>query len=331
MLRMAPFEVVHASSSEEAVQLLAETEGEARLCAGGTDLVPNIKHGLHEPVRVVHLSRAKDLRGIVANADGSLRLGAMCTLAEVERSDDVKRLAPGLADAAHHVAGPQLREMGTLGGNLCLDTRCLYYNQTYFWRESLGFCLKKDGEICHVVAGGKKCVAAASNDTATMLLSLGATVEIRNAEGVREIPLREFYVANGIANTILEPNEILVGVKVPAPAPKRERLEGFAKLRHRESIDFPLLSVGVALHVSDDGTIEDAALTVNALGAKPRDVKTDAIVGKALDDDSALESLCAFAHKKCSPLTNIADDPTWRKDMVPVFVRQAVEHARKRA
>lgn len=329
MLRMAPFEVVHASSSEEAVQLLSETDGEARLCAGGTDLVPNIKHGLHEPVRVVHLSGAKDLRGITANADGSLRLGAMCTLAEIERDADVQRLAPGLADAAHHVAGPQLREMGTLGGNLCLDTRCLYYNQTYFWRESLGFCLKKDGEICHVVAGGKKCVAAASNDTATMLLSLDAVVEIRNGDGIRDVPLREFYVANGVANTILEPNEILVGVKVPASPSKR--LEGFAKLRHRESIDFPLLSVGVALHIGDDKTVESAALTVNALGAKPRDVKTDALVGKALDDESALEALCAFAHKKCSPLTNIADDPAWRKDMVPVFVRQAVEQARARA
>lgn len=325
MLRMDPFRVEHPSTAEEAVALLSLHKSKAKLCAGGTDVVPNLKHGLHEPEVLVHLGRVGELRGI-HESDDELVIGAMTTLHEIAHSDVVKRWAPGLAVAAAHVAGPQLRRMGTLGGNLCLDTRCLYYNQTYFWREALGFCLKKDGSECHVVQGGQKCVAAASNDTATMLLCLDAVVEIQGPAGLRALPLVDFYVAEGRKNTVLEDGELLVRCRVPKRGSTGKRLEGFAKLRHRESIDYPLLSVGVRFDVDDDGVVAKALVTVNAIAARPRDVPADSVVGKQLDDD-AIDALAAVARKKVNPLTNITDDPKWRKDMVPVYVKRAIAMA----
>jgi 4-hydroxybenzoyl-CoA reductase subunit beta len=214
MLRMDPFHVERPSSVEEAVALLAQHGAKAKVLAGGTDVVPNMKHGLHEPDVVVSIGRIASLKGIRDVGAGVLEIGALTSLHDLEHSALVQQHAPGLAVAAGKVAGPQLRRMGTLGGNLCLDTRCLYYNQTYFWRESLGFCLKKDGSVCHVVAGGKKCVAAASNDTATMLLCLDATVEIAGPKGTRTVALADFYVADGVKNTVLEPGELLVKVLV---------------------------------------------------------------------------------------------------------------------
>lgn len=329
MLRMDPFHVERPSSVEEAVALLARHGDKAKVLAGGTDVVPNMKHGLHEPEVVVSIGRIASLKGI-HEAPGAIEIGALTTLHDVENSSIVQQHAPGLARAAGLVAGPQLRRMGTLGGNLCLDTRCLYYNQTYFWREALGFCLKKDGTVCHVVAGGKKCVAAASNDTATMLLCLDATVTIQSTAGARDVPLADFYVADGVKNTVLAPGELLVKVRIPKSPTRGGRREGYAKLRHRNSIDFPLLSVGARFDVDvdgADGVITLARVTVSALGARPNRLALDAFVGRPLDDAVASE-IAALAHAKCTPLTNIADDPAWRKDMVPVYVKRAIADAR---
>jgi 4-hydroxybenzoyl-CoA reductase subunit beta len=325
MLRMDPFTVEHPSSADDVVTLLTRHGDKAKLCAGGTDVVPNLKHGLHEPDVLIHLGRVQGLRGI-EERDDELVLGAMTTLHDVATHEAVRRWTPSFAQAAAHVAGPQLRRMGTLGGNLCLDTRCLYYNQTYFWREAMGFCLKKDGELCHVVTSGKKCVAAASNDTATALLALDATVEIQSADGTRDVKLAEFYVAEGRHNTILGPGELLVRVRVPKRSAAHRRVEGFAKLRHRESIDYPLLSVGVCFDVDEDDVVTRAAVVVNAIAARPKVVNTKALLGKTLDD-ALVDELCAIAHKKVTPLTNISDDPAWRKDMVPVYVRRACDAA----
>jgi 4-hydroxybenzoyl-CoA reductase subunit beta len=329
MLRMDPFHVERPSSVEEAVALLAQHGAKAKVLAGGTDVVPNMKHGLHEPDIVVSIGRIASLKGI-RDDGGALQIGALTSLHDIEHSDVVQKHAPGLAIAAGKVAGPQLRRMGTLGGNLCLDTRCLYYNQTYFWREALGFCLKKDGSVCHVVAGGKKCVAAASNDTATMLLCLDATVEIAGPKGTRTVALADFYVADGIKNTVLEPGELLVKVRVPHGNANVKRREGYAKLRHRNSIDFPLLSVGVRFDVDTANVVQVARVTVSALGARPNRLAVDSFAGRALDD-VLMNEIAAMAHAKCTPLTNIADDPAWRKDMVPVYVKRAIASARERA
>lgn len=326
MLRMDPFAVETPASVDEALALLQLHGDKAKVVAGGTDVVPNIKHGLHEPEVIVHIGRLKELQG-VKDAGDHLEIGALTTLHDLSLDPLVRGFAPGLARAASLVAGPQLRRMGTLGGNIALDTRCLFYNQTHFWREALGFCLKKDGTVCHVIAGGKKCVAAASNDTATMLLCLDASVEVQGRAGVRVMALDDFYVPNGVKNTILDTSDLLLRVRVKKADPGVRRLEGYAKLRHRNAIDFPLLSVGVRFDVDDNGVVRAARAVVSALQAKPHKLTCDALLGRVLDG-GCVEELAQQAFKKCAPVKNIADDPAWRRDMVPVMVRRACDEAR---
>lgn len=333
MLRMDPFLTDFPVTVDEAVALIASHQQagrEVKVVAGGTDAVPNMKHGLHEPDVVVHIGRVRGLKG-VTEVDGALRVGALTTLHDVSLHPLVQQHAPGLARAASLVAGPQLRRMGTLGGNIALDTRCLFYNQTHFWRESLGFCLKKDGTVCHVIAGGKKCVAAASNDTATMLLCLDASVVLQSPRGTRTLALSDFYVADGIKNHVLDADELIVAIVVPVPSSTSttagQRLQGYAKLRHRNAIDYPLLSVGVRVDVDGDNVITAIRCVVSALQARPHKLPIEALVGRVFDD-SVVAELKAIGFAKCAPVKNIADDPAWRRDMVPVMIQRAVDDAR---
>lgn len=325
MLRMDPFVTETPATVDEAVASLAAHHAAGRktkVIAGGTDAVPNIKHGLHEPDVVVHIGRVAGLHGVV-DAGEHLEIGALTTLHDLSLHPLVQKHAPGLARAASLVAGPQLRRMGTLGGNLALDTRCLFYNQTHFWRESLGFCLKKDGTVCHVIAGGKKCVAAASNDTATMLLCLDAEVVLRGPAGSQTMKLEDFYVANGIKNTVLEHADLLVQVRVPKKQAAK-RFEGYAKLRHRNAIDYPLLSVGVRVDVDANNVVTAMRCVVSALQARPHALPCDTWVGRAFDQ-TVVDELKKLAFAKCAPVKNIADDPAWRKEMVPVLIQRAVD------
>jgi 4-hydroxybenzoyl-CoA reductase subunit beta len=218
------------------------------------------------------------------------------------------------------VAGPQLRNMGTVGGNLCLDTRCTYYNQSYFWRRSLGFCLKKDGDTCHVTQVGRKCVAAHSADTPPVLWAMGATVDLGSAEGKRSVAVDEFFVADGIVNTVRRPGELLTRVRVPLPPPGTRT--GFRKVRPRNSIDFPVLNLAVAARLEPDGAVAGLRLVVSALGSRPREVTgLEDVVGRPLDGDT-IDAVAERAHQQCRPLTNIIVDPEWRRAMVPVYVRR---------
>jgi 4-hydroxybenzoyl-CoA reductase subunit beta len=266
---------------------------------------------------------ARELRYAREDAEG-LKLGALCSIDELAQSELVQRRAPALAEACAQIAGPQLRRMGTLGGNLCLDTRCVYINQTYFWRSALGFCLKKDGTLCHVVKGGQRCVAAASNDTAPVLLALGASVRTVSPRGTRELPLGDFYVADGVHNTLLQPDELLTEVRIPAASFGAR--QAFAKLRTRAAIDFPALNLAVALRV-DQGTVSSLTLAVGALAARPALIKgLEDLVGATADLRLA-QALALRAHKQCKPLTNIGVDPGWRREILPVLVRRAVMRA----
>src|SRR5215831_19508668 len=192
MLPLPIFDYHRPRTLDEALGLLASLGPKARIIAGGTDVLPNMKQGLFEPEHVVSIARLEELRGISLEGGQTLLVGAGMRLAEIAESLLVQRLAPALAQATGAVGGPHHRAMGTLGGNICLDTRCRYYNQTYFWRKSLGYCLKKDGTVCHVVKGGAKCVAAASNDTAPALIALDAEIRILGRGGERRVPARDF-------------------------------------------------------------------------------------------------------------------------------------------
>src|SRR5438105_2145187 len=324
MMTLPELTVLRPASVAEAVEALRANPG-ARVLAGGTDIVPNLKYGMYDTQHLVALrGLSSELRYVREDRSGDLRLGAMCSIDELGRSEVVKARLPALADACRQIAGPQLRRMGTLGGNLCLDTRCVYINQTYFWRSALGFCLKKDGTLCHVVAGGQRCVAAASNDTAPVLLTFGASVRTVSPRGERVLPLEEFYLADGVHNTVLAPDELLVEVRVPASAATLR--QGFHKLRTRAAIDFPALNLAVALQV-EQGTLRSVRLCVSALAARPALVKgLDDLVGKPADQRLAVE-LGRRAHKQCKPLTNIGIDPDWRRDVLPVLVRRTTLRA----
>jgi 4-hydroxybenzoyl-CoA reductase subunit beta len=317
---------------EEAIALLGE-HGGALPIAGGTDLVPNMKHRLFTPDHLVALSGVEEMHGIawldagmgaVEEADGAawLSIGAAETLSAVARDERVRGHFPALARAASLVAGPQIRNRGTIGGNLCLDTRCTYYNQTEFWRGALGYCLKKDGDVCHVTRVGRKCVAAHSADTPPVFATLGAEIDLAGPGGTRTVPVDSYFVADGIWNTVREPGELVVRVRVPTRA--RTLRTAYAKLRQRRAIDFPLLSVALAADVGDDGGIASMALVVSALGARPRAVSgLDRVaVGRSLAE--AADDVAALAHKQCHPLENIIVEPSWRRAMVPVFVRRAL-------
>jgi 4-hydroxybenzoyl-CoA reductase subunit beta len=329
VLRLPTFQLERPRTLRAALEILAENGSSAMVVAGGTDLLPNLKHELFSPQVLVSLAEIPELR-CVREHGGGLELGAMTTLEELAESALVRARAPALAQAAGMVAGPQLRTMGTLGGNVLLDTRCQWYNQSYFWRSALGFCLKKDGTTCHVVAGGQKCVAAASNDTAPALMTLGATLLLEGPSGARELAIDELWTADGIQNKKLLPGEILTALRVPA-LPRGHR-GAYGKLRERGSIDFPLLGVAVRLDGDARGAIERADVVVTALAAQPKRLRgvQDHLAGVPLEGaafDEAVERVAEQAYRQCRPLENIPGDADWRREMVPVWVRRTLHAA----
>jgi 4-hydroxybenzoyl-CoA reductase subunit beta len=326
VLRLPPYRYHRPGTVAQALELLGEHGPDAMPVAGGTDLVPNMKHRLFEPGHLVALKGIEEMRG-VREEDGHLRIGAAETLTSVSEHPEVRRLFPALSEAAGHVAGPQLRNMGTLGGNLCLDTRCTYYNQTEFWRKSLGYCLKKDGDTCHVTRVGKKCVAAHSADTPPVLMTLDAVAVLEGPEGRRELPVRDFFVADGIRNSQRRPGELVTGIRIPLASATRRM--AYVKLRQRDSIDFPLLTVAVSARVEPDGTVRDIRGVVTGLGSRPRELTGwDDIAGGRSLDDEVVEELARRAHAQCHPLENLIVDTDWRRAMVPVYVRRALERVR---
>ena len=324
MLRLHPFRYHRPDTVDEAVALLAGLGDEAMPMAGGTDLMPNMKHRLFTPAHIVSLNRIAAMRGVALSPSGShLRIGALETLADVSRHPTVRRRFPGLADAAGLVAGPQLRNMGTIGGNVCLDTRCTYYNQTEFWRGALGHCLKKDGTACHVTKVGAKCVAAHSADTPPNLIALGASFALAGPGGEREVPAADFFVTDGIWNTRRAPGEILTEIRIPVGGPGRR--SAYRKLRQRHSIDFPLLSVAVAGDFEGNGAVKRITGVVSALGARPRVLTAwdEIAVGERLGE-AVIDALADRAHAQCRPLENIIVDAEWRRAMVRVYARRAL-------
>ena len=321
MLRLHPYRYHRPRELGEALALLKEHAGDVMPIAGGTDLMPNMKHGLFTPGHLVALKGIDQLYGI-ERRNGELVLGAAESLTSLAEHPLIIEHLPAVAQGAATIAHPMIRNQGTLGGNLCLDTRCTYYNQTYFWRKALGFCLKKDGTECFVVKGGTRCVAAHSADTPPILMTLDASVDIESADGHRTVKLDDFFSADGIWNTKREPHELVTRVHVPIPSPRLRM--SFQKLRERKSVDFPLMNLALALELDDDEVVESIALVVAALAAKPRRIGglNKIVVGERLTAE-AIEEVARQAYRQCNPLDNIIVEIEWRRAMVPVYVRRA--------
>ncbi len=322
MLRLHSYEYHRPSTVDEAIALLAEHAGDVMPIAGGTDLVPNMKHRLFTPGHLVSLRGIRAMQGI-AEDDAGFRIGAATTLNAVARNSVVREALPSLARACELVSGPQLRRMGTIGGNVCLDTRCTYYNQTLFWRKALGYCLKKDGDACHVVKGGTRCVAAHSADGATALLPLEAELTIMGPAGERTVPISAFFTSDGVWNRRMEPGELLISIQVPRPGVGTRH--SFQKLRARDSIDFPMLNLAVRVDFAEDGTVADLQMVASAIGSHPRKLgKVGTVAVGSRLTDSVVEDVAQEAFRQCHPLDSIPVDAEWRRAMVPVLVRRAM-------
>ena len=324
MLRLHSYEYHRPERLDEALALLSEHGRAAMPIAGGTDLVPNMKHRLFTPEHLVSLRRVVELQGFVEEAAGTLRIGAGETLDAVSRNAAILAGWPMLASACARISGPQLRRAGTIGGNVCLDTRCTFYNQTWFWRNSLGFCLKKDGDDCHVVKGGTRCVAAHSADGATALCALDAELEIAGPDGQRRrVQIDAFFTSDGVWNRRMEPGEILVAIRLPKPAPGARG--AFRKLRVRNAIDFPLANIAAAAELDVERRVEALRLFVSGMGSYPRRLgKVEDIArGNELSRE-VIEAVADQAYRQCHPLTNITVDAEWRRAMVPVMTRRVL-------
>jgi len=316
------FQLLRPKILDAAVALLSNHADEVKVIAGGTDLLPSMKQKLFTPPYVLDLRGVSELRGIYATPGGGVTIGTLTTLAAIEYSPLVRREYPVLYHATKTVASPVLRNMGTLGGNICLDTRCLWYNQSLLWRKSCGFCLKKDGDLCHVAPGGKTCWAAFSGDTPPALLCLGAEIEIAGPDGLRRVPMADFYVNDGIVRLHLSSQEIVTRIYLPE-ASKGWR-GSYQKLRVRGSIDYPLAGVAVALKMRE-GRVEDARMAITAVNPAPHLVKdADAhLIGAALDEELA-ERVGELASRTSKPLTTSALTPEYRREMVKVFAKRAL-------
>jgi len=292
-----------------------------RVLAGGTDLIPSMRQKLFEPRFVLDIRPISELRGIRSNG-GEVEIGALTPLSEIERSSFLRQHYPVLTEAAATVASPVLRNMGTIGGNICLDTRCLWYNQSLTWRKGCGFCIKKDGDLCHVAPGGTKCWAAFCGDTPPALLCLDAEVEIVGSSGARRLPLREFYTGIGDNYRKLVPNELLTRVFLPQPTANCRGI--YRKLRVRGSIDYPLAGVAVVMQRSN-GRVTNARVAITAVNPAPLLVPkaTALLEGKSVDEALA-EAVGDLAAKVAKPLTTSALTPEYRREMIRVFTKRAV-------
>ncbi|HMB80412.1 MAG TPA: xanthine dehydrogenase family protein subunit M [Vicinamibacterales bacterium] len=307
----------------EAAELLAAPGG-AMLVAGGTDLLPNMKRRQQVPSQLIGLRRVAELRTI-ANGTG-LTIGAGVTLTELVRDVRVRDAYGALWQAASQVATPHLRNMATLGGNLCLDTRCNYYDQNYEWRKAIDFCMKKDGKICWVATGSPKCLAVSSTDTAPALLALGASVTLVSADGTRQVAASDLYQHDGIHYLTRRPDEILTAVHIP---PMDGWRSVYWKLRRRGSFDFPVLSVAAAAKFADDGTVEAARIILGAVASRPIDASAaaTAIIGQRLTDD-VIAHAAERAAQPAKPMDNTDFDLTWRKRVMKDVVTYALRELR---
>jgi len=309
----------------EAARILAGEGPATRLVAGGTDLWPNLKRRHQKAAHVVALGGVGALRG-VSNGDG-VRIGAMERLSDLERDARLLAAYPALARAIGWVSSPLLRNMGTIGGNVCLDTRCTYYNQNEEWRRAISYCMKAEGKICWVAPSSPRCWAVQSSDSAPMLVALGARVRLVSAGGEREIPVEALYRDDGMEYLAKRPDEIVAEIVLPAAAAAPRCRSAFFKLRRRGSIDFGVLSVAVALWAEGD-VVRDARVVLGAVASfpSPAEEVARALVGERLTADS-IRAAAARARTAATPMDNTDFDPRWRGQVTPVFVERTLRAA----
>ena len=325
MMRLPLFEFRAPRTLEEATRILDGEGGMAMPLAGGTDLLPNMKRRQQVPKTLMSLRYIEDLQRIQLGDSGS-RLGACITLADIGADARFRNGMTALAQAASLVATPPIRNMATLGGNLCLDTRCNYYDQNYEWRKAIHFCLKKDGDTCWVAPGSAKCMAVSSTDTAPALIALGARVRLVSRSQEREILLADLYNNDGLDYLKRKPNEILADILLDSLHGWRST---YWKLRRRGSFDFPVFSVAAAARISESGVVQEARIVIGSAACSPLVASEAAktLVGRQLNTDSITEA-AVLAARIAKPLDNTDFDMSWRKKVAGEFVTCALRELR---
>jgi 4-hydroxybenzoyl-CoA reductase subunit beta len=324
MLRLPRFSYLRPESAAEAAQMLAEYGSRAMLVAGGTDLLPKMKRGQMEPEILVGLGHLPELHQISATADGGFDIGAAVTLSKVIAHPQLRAAYPGYVRAASLVSSPSLRNAGTIGGNLLVDTRCNYYDMSYEWRQAAGFCLKKGGDVCRVAPAFTHCRAISSSDTAPVAVALGATVVLVGPQGEREVPLASMYQDDGKLYLTKAADEVLICLRLPARGRWRS---SYVKVRTRDTIDFPVVGVAVALQMT--GPVVDVCrIVLTAVASKPLDVSDAAgpLLGRELDD-AVIHEVAAKAAKPAKPLDNADLSYVWRKRITSKAVEEAIREA----
>ena len=324
MLRLPPFEHLRPESVEEAARMLADHGDRARVLAGGTDLLPKMKRRQVTPEVLVGIGHLAPLRQVRVAPSGAVELGAGVTLARALADERLAAGQAGYLEAVGVVSSPALRAAGTVGGNLCVDTRCNYYDMTEEWRSAVGYCLKTGGDRCQVAASSPRCWAISSSDTAPMAVALGATAVVVGPEGEREVPVGDLYEDDGMHHLRLGPAEILTCLRLPAPGGWRGAYE---KLRRRSVMDFPLAGAAVALQLDKD-VVTGCRLVLGAVGSHPvaLDDVAAKLVGRRLDDE-AIEEVAAAGARLAKPLDNADLNYLWRKRMVKVILERALRRA----
>jgi 4-hydroxybenzoyl-CoA reductase subunit beta len=320
MMRLPKFRYYAPTTVKEALKIKAGEGAESAFVAGGTDLYPNMKRRQQTPRVVIGLMRVRALRRLRAGAEETL-IGAGVLLAEVENHRRIRRTHPALVHAIAEISTPPLRNMGTLGGNLLLDTRCNYYDQNYEWRQAIDFCMKKDGTICWVAPASRKCLAVQSADSVPILIALGATAVLASAEGEREVTIAELYRDDGIHYLTKGADELLTEIRVPAP---NGWSAVYKKLRRRGAFDFPVLSVGAAVRREGDIVVE-ARIVLGAVSSAPvrASLAEGVLAGQSLEEDVIARAAEAAAGPS-RPMDNTDFSFLWRKDMTKKWVAAAL-------
>jgi 4-hydroxybenzoyl-CoA reductase subunit beta len=331
MMRLPKFSYRTPRTIAEAVKIIGDTGPDAQFVAGGTDLYPNMKRRQQTPKTVISVMRLPELNQVTGDGGQGLVIGSSMTLTDIIENPIIKRDYPVIASAARTISTPILRNMGTIGGNLLLDTRCNYYDQNYEWRKGINFCLKKDGDVCWVAPGSSKCWAVQSSDLVPVMVAIGAKFRLVSTLGERMIDASGFYNDDGIDYLKKRPDELLVDIHLP---PTNGWRASYQKLRRRGAFDFPVLGVAAYVRVStgsssDRVVVEDARIVLGGIAPAPIQVNeaAQALIGRPLDDDQ-IQAAAEAAYIKARPLDNTDFVMNWRKQMARQYTIRALEALR---
>ncbi len=327
MMRLPKFSYLAPRNVGDAVKMMGDAGPEGQFVAGGTDLYPNMKRRQQTPRVVISVARLNELKSIEGDGKSGVRIGAGVSLTDLHDHPIIQRDYPSVAAAARTISTPVLRNMGTVGGNLLLDTRCNYYDQNYEWRRGINFCMKKDGDVCWVAPGSQKCWAVQSADLVPLMVAVGARVRLVSTLGERVVEAAALYNDDGINYLRKRHDELLAEVQLP---PTNGWRATYKKLRRRGSFDFPVLGVAVRLDVEEDGTVEGAKVILGGVAPAPLEIKDAgaALVGGPLDNER-MRRAAEACYVRARPLDNTDFVMNWRKQMTKPYVMRALEELRR--